>query len=211
MYIELIDLLRCPRDHEETWLVAAFTKMDGRYVVTGALGCPACSASYAIEKGIADLRDHPSGGVRIAEADPIDDVPARNTTDSALRVAAMLGLTRPDSLIALRGREAALAVELSELTECRVIALDPADSLYDTERVARVLAGGRIPLAESSLDGIVLTAGPARPDDAARVLKPTGRLVVSADAMVPAGFRELARDSTYIVAESVGPLVQLSR
>ena len=31
----MIDLLRCPREHEETWLVAAFNRMEGRFIVEG--------------------------------------------------------------------------------------------------------------------------------------------------------------------------------
>jgi hypothetical protein len=44
MHIEFIDLLRCPNPHEETWLVAALHRMDGRLVIDAKLGCPVCSA-----------------------------------------------------------------------------------------------------------------------------------------------------------------------
>ena len=60
MHIELIDLLRCPREHEETWLVAAFTRIQDRVVSEGRLGCPVCSAAYPIESGIANFVS-PSG------------------------------------------------------------------------------------------------------------------------------------------------------
>jgi uncharacterized protein YbaR (Trm112 family) len=205
MYIEMIDLLRCPRDHEETWLVAAFTKMEARFVIEGKLGCPVCSASYSIEKGIADLRESISPRSRDrSQGESVD-------ADLAMRIAAMLGLTRPNTLVSISGGEAALATVISELTECRVVALDPPVALCDTDKVARVLAGSRIPLASSSLDGLLVTGTADRLSDASRVLKPGGRLVTGTNAPLPAGFRELARDDLYVVAESVGPIVRLSR
>jgi uncharacterized protein YbaR (Trm112 family) len=204
MYIELLDLLRCPRDHEETWLVAAFMRMEGRYLITGRLGCPVCSASYPVENGIADLR---------VDADAIQPASDKSTfgDESAVRIAAMLGLTRPDSLIALTGDEVALADQVSEIAEARVIALNPPTYLQDSERVARVLSAGRIPLASASIEGIVMTSENADLGEAVRLLRPGARLVLRAGASVPPMFRELARDDDYIVAESSGPMVQLSR
>lgn len=206
MYIELIDLLRCPRNHEEIWLVAAFSDMDGRFVVDGKLGCPVCSASYRIENGIADLRDPAASLLPRVERATVDD-----DADLVMRIAAMLGLTRPNSLIALSGAEAILSQELSELTECRVVALDSAETIGDSEKVARVRAGFRIPLAMSSLDGLLITGSAGRLSDASRVLKPGGRLVANVGFPLPAGFNELARDEHYFAAESVGPIVTLSR
>ena len=51
MFIELVDSLRCPNDHAETWLVATCDAMRGRDIVTGTLGCPICRAQYAIVDG----------------------------------------------------------------------------------------------------------------------------------------------------------------
>ncbi|MEO8575536.1 MAG: hypothetical protein ABI556_02495, partial [Gemmatimonadales bacterium] len=89
MYIELIDLLRCPREHADSWLVAAFNKMDGRFVVEGKLGCPVCSATYGIREGIADLSEDPyevtHGCGRLGDPEE----------EAAVRAAALLGLTKP--------------------------------------------------------------------------------------------------------------------
>jgi len=207
MYIELIDLLRCPREHDDTWLVAAFTKMDGRFIVTGKLGCPVCNSTFAIEKGRADLR--------LPDARDQGEHAAKSLTghdpDSAVRLAAMLGLTRPGSLAVLSGAESSLARAVSELTDCRVIVLDPSDAIPDSERIAGIFAGRRIPLAAASVDGIVTTDSGAGLSDAVRVLKPGGRLVTSIQFALPPNCRELARDESYIVAELVGPLLKLSR
>lgn len=203
MYIELIDLLRCPRDHEETWMVAAFTKMDGRFVVEGKLGCPVCSASYAISDGIADLRVDSTIPARSEDS-------ASRDPDAAMRLAALLNLTRPGALAILEGNSARFAHEVSELGQCRVIALNPASRLEDSERVATVLADTRIPFASSSVYGISVS-NDLLSSDLARVLQPGGRAVLPARANLPGGLNELARDDQNVVAEYLGPMVSLKR
>jgi len=56
VFIELVDALRCPRAHEESWLVLAMSRIEGRHIQEGALGCPVCHAEYPIHEGIVDLR-----------------------------------------------------------------------------------------------------------------------------------------------------------
>ena len=208
MYIELIDLLRCPRDHEESWLVAAFAKMEGRFVIAGRLGCHVCSASYSIRHGVADLRSvrEPDDDRRSMEA----DAPAEAV---AMRTAAMLNLARPGLLIVLEGSEARASRMISELTEARVIALNPHGQPAETERVAPVLADDRFPLASASVDGIALSTNAAEQlvADAPRVLKPGGRLVAPAGTRLAPSFRELARYESQLVAEIAGPLTTLTR
>ena len=203
MYIELIDLLRCPRDHEETWLVAAFTKMDGRFVIEGKLGCPVCSSSYVISNGIADLRVH-------SKVSTQSGVPAPANPDTAMRLAALLNLTRPGALAILEGESAASAHEVSEIGQCRVIALNPASRVDDSERVATVLADARIPFASSSVYGIAMSDDRLS-GDISRVLQAGGRAVIPAGASVPGALNELARDDQSVVAEFVGPMVSLKR
>jgi uncharacterized protein YbaR (Trm112 family) len=200
MFIELIDLLRCPREHEETWLVAAFSKMDGRFVTQGTLGCPVCNASYEIADGIARF----SGEVSEAFAPSV-------TSDAVMRTAALLNLTRPGSVAVLCGDEANAAEDVSELTQCRIIALNPSAGIEDLERVATVVSVDRIPLASASVDAIAIDACDSLMTDAVRVLRPSGRLTARADAVLPRGLREIARDDHTVVAESVGELVRLSR
>src|SRR5688572_33340449 len=53
VFIELIDSLRCPVDHDESWLVASIVERSGRDIVAGTLGCPVCRAEYPIRDSIA--------------------------------------------------------------------------------------------------------------------------------------------------------------
>ena len=201
MFIELIDLLRCPVDHEDSWLVAAFTKMDGRFVIEGKLGCPVCSASYAIARGVAEFVSRDVDG----------DTP-HITADDTLRFGALLGLTRPGKTIVIEGPEAASAFALAEMSQCRVIVLNAPEDFGESESVGTVTASERIPLAAASADGIIATSTRgARLQEAARILKPGGRIVAGADAAVTPVFRELARDDRNVVGEAVGPIINLSR
>lgn len=214
MFIEFIDLLRCPRTHSDSWLVAAFQKMDARFVVTGKLGCPVCDSVYPITAGVADFRGDRLDGTRaIAVAANSADSAEQQKEENAVRVAAFLGLTRPDSLVVLTGRSASHGANVSALAEARVIALNPVREGHPAERVAAVLADFRFPLAPFSVDGIVLDSGsnPLLAADAARVLRQGGRLVAPATLHLGPGFRELARDDNQVVAESIGELVSISR
>src|SRR4051812_10451294 len=100
MHIELIDLLRCPVDHEETWLVAAFTKLDGRDVVEGKLGCPICRAEYPIRNGIGYF-----GG----------EIAADESSEEVMMTAAFLDLTSPGKTVLLAGAFGNLSAEISDL------------------------------------------------------------------------------------------------
>ena len=203
MHIELIDLLRCPREHEETWLVAAFTTIQDRVVYEGRLGCPVCNASYSIDSGVASFASQSRhSALRGGEAHP--------DPEAAVRLAAFLNLTKPGSLAVLQDDHAALANLVGELTQCRVIGLDPAVRVEDTEVTAAVRSDSRIPLASGAVDAVALTDSRYL-QDAARVIRQGGRVLVPSALPLPAGFTELARDEAYVVAEASGPVVSLRR
>lgn len=218
MHIEFIDILRCPRPHEESWLIAAFNLMNGRLVVEGKLGCPVCKAEYPIVAGVADFGTPASAGEASAP-----DVSARITgaakpsqsDDDVMRLAAMLGLSRPGMLVLLAGTTAQSSRQLAALVSGRVINVNAhADATGDSEAVGSVRTGTAFPIASRSVDGIALddaSSTLAVLTDACRVLKPGGRLTAPSSVSLPAGLRQLARDDLHIVAESVGELVALGR
>jgi uncharacterized protein YbaR (Trm112 family) len=200
MYIELIDLLRCPVEHEETWLVASFNKMEGRFIITGTLGCPVCSATYQIENGVA----------RFSSAQvPLND--AEIPDDAVIRAAALLNLTRPDSLAVLCGSEARVANRVSEMTQAKIIALNPDSRVEETERVAIVMCENRIPLASRSVDGVALGNAGGLAHDASRVLKSGARISADSSVDLGPGVNTLARDERSVVGEVVGPVIQIGR
>lgn len=209
MHIELIDLLRCPRQHEESWLVAAFNKMDGRFVIEGKLGCPICSASYPITGGVADLRES-----RVTRPEVVSDASVKDEESTALRIAAMLGLTRAGSVAVLSAMPSSIARIIAELASARVVGTNATTQSRDErENVAMVLSDNRLPFASGSIDAVMLESTVAGDEvgEAIRVLRTGGRLVVPAGTGLRGNVRELARDNRYIVAESTGPLLNLSR
>ena len=218
MHIEFIDLLRCPRPHEDSWLIAAFDRMDGRLVVDGKLGCPVCNAEYPISGGVADFR------AKVGEPYPIRSAasvraatpaPETERDDDVMRLAAMLGLSRPGMLVLLAGREARLSHRLATLTSVRVLSVNPnAADIGDSDAVGSIMIDSAVPIASRSVDGIALDAAAASLDlveEAVRVLTPGGRLTAPASVLLPGSLRELARDHLNVVAESVGELVALGR
>ena len=53
MFVELIEALRCPRDHAESPLVVTASRTDARHIMDGWLGCPVCHAEFQIRNGEA--------------------------------------------------------------------------------------------------------------------------------------------------------------
>lgn len=203
MFIELIDLLRCPVDHEDSWLVAAFTRTDQRFVIDGQLGCPVCSATYPIRGGVAEF-----AGAQASS----DEKASAAGADESMRVAAMLGLTRPGSVAVLCGSSGTLAAGVAETTGARIIVANPLVPGGETERVGIVTTSGRLPLAPGSLDGIVVESSSDQViGEALRVLKAGGRIVAPAATIAAGRFAELARDDRNVVGEPLAPLVTLER
>src|SRR6476660_9897047 len=60
MFIELTDHLRCPADHDESFLVLLPDRLDGRSVIEGQLGCPVCGRTFQLADGVLDTGDAPS-------------------------------------------------------------------------------------------------------------------------------------------------------
>ena len=135
MFIELVDALRCLRPHEESWLVAAVERFEGRYIERGSLGCPICRAEYRIEHGAADFRAGDAGDVGdvggVGDAGDVGDVGEvgdEGPIDDVLRVRALLDLSEPGGTIVLAGRSAALAAALEDEVDVNLLLLNPGDA-----------------------------------------------------------------------------------
>ena len=205
MHLEVVQALRCPADHEPTWLVARTDLLDARHIVEGILGCPVCDAEYPVTGGV----------VRLGTALPAPH--AALDGDAPLRAAALLDLTTPHGLVLLAGDWARIAVDVAAMVdEIHLVALDaPADAPPPGLGVSAVEAGACIPLRASVARGIALdqahaTAGAMK--DAVEALRPGGRLIAPVAVPLPSALVELARDAGWWVAERPveAPVVSLT-
>ncbi len=210
MFVELIDRLRCPHAHADTWLVAAATRTAHRHLIEATLGCPECGAEFEIRDGEVWF------GARV------ECVAMPATELTAMRAAALLKLEER-GLYLLDGGWGSLAGALREIVDADVILADPPSAVASESASGSAPAlsagqgtllgiGNRWPIASASLHGLALDrATPERTADAVRLLRAGGRLVAPARVALPAGVRELARDDRHWVAETVGNVVGLRR
>jgi len=201
VFVELIDRLRCPNDHADTWLVATSSRTAHRYLIDATLGCPECDAEF-------EVRD---GDVFFGAPVPSDAMP--DSEDEATRAAALLNV-QERGLYVLDGGWASLARSMQGIVDADLLLVDPPFVLGSASAGQGTLRGigDRWPIAAASLHGIALDrATPARTADAVRVLRAAGRIVAPVKAALPAGVRELARDDRHWVAEKVGDVIALHR
>src|SRR5207245_6207194 len=52
MHIELIEMLRCPEEHREEFLVLSTSEMNGRRVWLGVVGWPVCHRDFELLAGV---------------------------------------------------------------------------------------------------------------------------------------------------------------
>ena len=151
MFIELTDHLRCPVAHAEQFLVLLPSRMEGRRVLEGEMGCPVCGLVVALAEGVVDW-----GGA----------APSVGRTGlTAEAVAVFLGLTGPGGYVALIGSVAVLAPELTaRLPGIRLVLVNPPAGTPDSETVS-VLRAPSLPLKAGSMRGAVLGADPGRSAD----------------------------------------------
>lgn len=192
MFIELIDLLRCTRPHEDSWLVATFNEMRERDVIEGLLSCPVCHARYAVTDGVAWFD--------VVPGTTIDG--ARVPAEDGMRVAAYLDLVEP-GIVLLDGAWAGSAEAISNLGSAVLTLNSPA--LPRRAEVSHLRSNGIVPLARECLDGIALDSTGARlVESGARALKTGARMLAPVGAAIPDGLAEIARDEQWWVAAREG-------
>ncbi len=195
MFVEIVDALRCPRAHEESWLVLAARRTEDRHVLEGTLGCPVCRAEYAIHDGIADFSD-PTASDRTI-------VGAVMTLPPADHLAAMLNLGDALGFAVLIGAWGVPADALVEIVDAPPLLLvEPPAGVAMGPGLSGIRAGAVLPLATGAARAVATDAvDAARVADAARVTRAGGRMVAPAESPVPEGVRELARDDVVWVGE----------
>jgi uncharacterized protein YbaR (Trm112 family) len=194
VFVEIVDALRCPRDHEESWLVLAARRTEERHVLEGTLGCPVCRAEYPIHDGIADFTDPATTRAPAA---------ALHTLPPPDHLAAMLNLGDALGFAVLTGAWGTRADELIETIDAPpLLVIDPPAGVVMGHGLSGLLAGAKLPLATGAARAVATDAtDPARVADAVRVARVGGRIVAPAESRVPDGVRELARDDAVWVGE----------
>src|SRR5687768_11795867 len=194
MFIELTDHLRCPLDHPEQYLVLLPSRMDGRRVLTGELGCPVCGTVVHLADGIADWGD----------ATPS----AAGSGLTAEAVAAFLGLSGPGGFALLAGGVTTLAPALAGLIPgVRLVLVNPPAGTADSEE-ASVLRAARVPVKSASMRGAVLGADvsvfPDRVAECVAAVLPGLRVVGEGGEPPPDGLEVMARSSECWVGKRLG-------
>ena len=201
MFIELIDIVRCPRPHEDTWLVASATRTDGRDIIEGALGCPICRAEYPIREGVVWFGE----SEKAAAPEPGPAAPA--DPELAMRLAAFLDLSDAQGFALLAGSWGRAAPALQRVVPTHLVLLSPQQPVAAGHGISVLEIATGSPLADAACRGVALDAAhadAAHLDAAVRVLRPGGRLVAPASTPTPVGVTELARDVELLVAERTG-------
>jgi hypothetical protein len=169
MFIELTDHLRCPAEHDESYLVLLPDRIEGRSVREGQLGCPVCGRTFTLQNGMLDTGDAPEPATPPATALDADGLTA------------LIGLHGPGGYLTMVGAVAALWRKFSELNPgVALVAVNPGPGVEDVWGIS-VLRSGRIPLKSRSMRGVVLgrpfADQPFWVDEAARVVLPGLRIV----------------------------------
>ena len=178
MFIELTDHLRCPADHEESYLVLLPGELRERSVRAGHLGCPVCGRTYTLADGVLDL-----GGGEAALPE--------STLLTAEALTALVGLSGPGGYLVLVGRPAGQWREVARLNGgVGLVAVNPPPDVVDEPGIS-VIRAERIPLKSRSMRGVVLGSpfggDPWWVGEAARVVLPG--LSVAGEGAVPDGRR----------------------
>ena len=192
MFVELIEALRCPRAHEEAQLVASATRTESRHIVDGVLGCPVCGAEFTIRSGVARFGDP----VRQAVHDEPD-------AETAMRLAAFLGLTEVRGFTLLCGRWATQADGIRRLADAHLVLVNPPPEVPPDIASGVITTRDAMPFASGA-------AGAAALDDNAstdlvratiRAVRGGGRVLGPVSLAVPGDVTELVRDERMWVAE----------
>jgi uncharacterized protein YbaR (Trm112 family) len=196
MFIELIDILRCPNAHEESWLVLVSRRMVGRDVFDGVLGCPVCQAEYSIVEGVVRFSPEPQVAAGVEPS----------SEEDALRLAALLDLASAGGYAVIPGALGRAAPYLRALSDVPLLLVNPPP---DTA-MGNGISGLRLdrdwtalPLAPSSARAIAF--GDATTGNqllaGLSVVRPGGRVLAPIALALPDAVAELARDDRQWVAE----------
>ena len=191
MFVPLVDSLRCPNPHDETWLVASIERAEERDIKQGMLGCPNCYAEYPIVDGVVRFDDSVQRAPFVAPNE-----------QEAMRLAATLELTDPRMTALLVGEWGAHAPLVRAMSPAHLLLVNPPEGIVSGDGVS-ILLTNAVSVAGASMDAVAVDA---RVPDAivARLcatLRGGRRMIGPVARPVPGFLKELARDDEIWVAE----------
>lgn len=191
MFVELIELLRCPNAHEETPLVVSAERAVDRHLVQGTLGCLVCRAEFPITNGVADF----------GAAPPV--MAERPDAESAMRLAAFLELNEMRRFAILCGRHASQADQVARIAQTPLVLVNAPDNAGDAAASIRV--NHAMPFAAGAAHAAALDESVVAELAASivAVVRPGGRVVGPMSMAPPTGVREIVRDDRMWVAEKI--------
>ncbi|HKU61942.1 MAG TPA: hypothetical protein VJQ44_12040 [Gemmatimonadales bacterium] len=146
MFIELTDHLRCPADHEESFLVLLPDRVEDRSVRTGQLGCPVCGRTFPLLDGVLDVGGAP---------EPSEG----RGGPGAEALTALAGLSGPGGYLVVVGAPGREWRELAERNPgVGIVLANPPGEVRDEPGVS-VLRGGMLPLKSRTMRGAILGRG----------------------------------------------------
>ena len=201
MHVALTDALACPRCGPEWGLILIAKRTVGRRLLDGYFGCANCRQEWPLRDGYAEFIE--------GEAD--DVALQAPSSQSAILIAAALGITEGPATVVLIGSGASNAEHVAQMVEgMEVVAVSRALSqAEEAPGVSRIGAGERLPFRTGFARGIVLTdeASLQYLEQAARVAGLTARIVAMSGAedvverMTAAGLQVIVRDENVTVAQ----------
>jgi len=195
MHIELTEMLRCPENHREEFLVLSTSEMSGRMVAAGLLGCPVCHKEYDIVQGIVEF-----GGVSTHHAPPF-------SAPDSLTVQALLDLSGPGGYVILLGSASRYAVGLAaQMGGIHFVGVNPPLDAEELPILSLVRSEHTVPLKSAMARGVVVGADVVTSKwmaEARRILLRGRRLVVESELVpeVP-GLKRLAEGQGLWVGEA---------
>jgi uncharacterized protein YbaR (Trm112 family) len=190
MFIPLVDVLRCTRPHEGTWLVASIDRAEDRDILEGTLGCPSCLAEYPIHDGIVSFEP--------SVARPEFLQPSEN---DVLRLAAALDLVDPRMTAVLHGSWGSCAPLILGISPVPLLLVNPPEGIASGDGISIVLSSVA-PIAAAAVNGVAVDAQvtDAMIGSLARSLRGGGRMVGPIALTLPDSLVEIARDDELWVA-----------
>jgi uncharacterized protein YbaR (Trm112 family) len=204
MHIELTEMLRCPEEHREEFLVLSTSEMNVRTVWIGLVGCPVCHRNFEIIDGIVDFTEVVTGErqLRAVRRTP---APASPVALDPPSLQALLDLSGPGGYVVLVGSAARLAAGLADLMGgIHFVGINAPPDVEELPVLSLLQSDRVIPLRQAMARGVVVGAELAQTPwvaEGVRVLLRGRRLVIEDEQAGPAGLAKLASGQGVWVGE----------